>query len=95
MQGEQTTNLRFCRVVGVLCGALLWTQILAQDTQWEKSIAAGTEAYEQGHYTEAEQFLLAALKQAKDFSEQDPRLATTLNNLAELYHAQGKYTQAE
>ena len=37
---------------------------------------------------------MAALKQANDFGEQDPRLATTLNNLALLYDAQGKYEQA-
>ncbi len=38
---------------------------------------------------------MAALKEAEKFGDQDPRLATSLNNLAELYRAQGKYEQAE
>ena len=62
-------------MVAVLCGVLLWTQ--CQATQWKKSIDAGMQASQQGRYTEAEQFLLAALKEAKDFGEQDSRLATT------------------
>ncbi len=38
---------------------------------------------------------MAALKEAEKFGEQDPRFATSLNNLAALYRAQGKYAQAE
>jgi len=37
----------------------------------------------------------AAVKEAERFGLQDPRLATSLNNLASLYHRQGKYTEAE
>ena len=32
---------------------------------------------------------------AKDFGESDPRLASSLNNLAALYYTQGKYEEAE
>ena len=81
-------------LVGVLCLAL-WTTALAQQTQWEKLNGAGMEAYERGRYAEAEKLWLAALKEAKTFVGDDPRLATSLNNLAELYRAQGKYAQAE
>ena len=39
--------------------------------------------------------MTAALEEAKKFGEQDPRLATTLNNLAALYLGQGQYDEAE
>ncbi len=37
----------------------------------------------------------AALKEAKEFEPEDPRLATSLNNLAVLYRVQGRYAEAE
>jgi tetratricopeptide (TPR) repeat protein len=40
-------------------------------------------------------FLTAAVKEAEHFAPEDPRLATSLNNLAALYQAQGKYAEAE
>ena len=62
---------------------------------WETYMAAGVKAYQQGNYPEAEKQLGAALKEAEGFGPQDPRLATSLNNLAELYRAQGRYAEAE
>ena len=38
---------------------------------------------------------MAALKVAERFGDGDPRLPVSLNNLAELYRAQGKYADAE
>ncbi len=67
----------------------------AQGGQWETYMAAATKAYQQGNYPEAEKQLGAALKEAEGFGPQDPRLATSLNNLAVLYRAQGKYAEAE
>ncbi len=81
-------------LAGLLCLAL-WTTALAQQTQWEKLNGAGMEAYERGRYAEAEKLWLAALKEAETFGGEHTRLATSLNNLAELYRAQGKYAQAE
>ena len=48
---------------------------------WEDSTVAGTQAYQQGRYGEAETSWLAALEQAKKFGEDNTRLATSLNNL--------------
>ena len=79
-------------LLGILC---LASFAVAQDTAWEKLNAAGMKAHQEGRYAAAEQHLTAALKQAEKFGEQDARLATSLNNLAELYHAQGKYAGAE
>ncbi|MEE8199617.1 MAG: tetratricopeptide repeat protein, partial [Candidatus Acidoferrales bacterium] len=81
-------------LVGLLCLAL-WTTAHAQQTQWEKLIGGGMEAYERGRYAEAEKLWLAALKEAETFGGEDPRLATSLNNLAAIYDEQGKYAQAE
>jgi len=47
------------------------------------------------NYPEAEKQWSAALKEAEGFGPQDPRLATTLNNLGEVYRAQAKYAEAE
>ena len=78
--------------------AVLWlcsTSAFAQVEQWQSHMGAGVQAYQQGNYAEAERQWGSALKEAKRFGPQDPRLATTLNNLAELYRAQGKYAEAE
>ncbi len=82
-------------LAGVLCLALLPPTTHAQDTKWEKSNAAGVEAYQQGRYGEAEKRWLAALEEAENFGPDDERLATSLNNLASLYKTQGKYAEAE
>ncbi len=56
---------------------------------------AGAAAYQQGNYAEAVKQTKAALSAAEAFRPDDPRLATTLNNLGELYRAQGRYAEAE
>ncbi len=83
-------------LVGSLC-IVLWsiTAASAQVTRWETLTADAAKAYQKADYVEAEKLLLAALKEAEKFGEQDLRLATSLNNLTTLYRAQGKVTQAE
>ena len=82
-------------LVGVL-SLLLWpAPCAAQETSWEKYNVAGMKAYEEGRYAEAEKRWLAALEEAEGFGPDDERLATSLNNLAALYNAQGKYAEAE
>lgn len=52
--------------------------------------------YEQGRFSEAEPLYLQALQIRKIFiGESYPHVATSLNNLAELYKAQGRYIEAE
>ncbi len=46
-------------------------------------------------YADAERQFAAAVEAAEEFGPQDRRLATSLNNLAVLYRAQGKYPEAE
>ena len=82
-------------LVGGFCVLLVPPDASAQSTPWETSTDAGQEAYEQAHYGEAEKAWLLALKEAENFGPEDPLLATSLNNLASLYYAQGKYAEAE
>lgn len=62
---------------------------------WKSLIDEGTSSYEKGKIPEAEVKFLAALEEAEKFGEDDSRLALTLNNLAAMYHEQGKYLMAE
>ncbi len=83
-------------LVGLLCLGL-WPMVAAsaQETRWDSIMADAAKAHQQADYAQAEKLFLAALKEAEKFGEQDPRFAASLNNLAELYRAQGKYAQAE
>ncbi len=82
-------------LVGLLCLGL-WPMVAAsaQGTRWDSLMADALKAYQQADYAQAEKLFLAALKEAEKFGNPDPRLATSLNNLAELYRAQGRYAQA-
>ncbi len=83
-------------VVGLVClAAAAVGYAFLQGGSWETHMAAGDKAYQQGDYAEAERQLGAALKEAEGFGPQDPRLATSLNNLAVLYEARGRYAEAE
>ncbi len=81
-------------LVGLL-SLLLATACDPRSAAWGTHIAAGKKAYEQGDYAEAEKQIKAAVKNAEGFEPEDPRVATTLDNLGELYRAQGQYAEAE
>ncbi len=82
-------------LVGLLCLALWPVQALAQQGPWERYMRAGIVADQQGNYAEAEKHYEAGLRIAEGFGPQDPRLAINLDNLAQLYHHQGRYAEAE
>jgi tetratricopeptide (TPR) repeat protein len=82
-------------LVGILCLAFCPAVASAQDALWKKYTKAGRTASEQGHYAEAEKMFLAAIQVAEGVGPRNPRLAPSLDNLAELYYAQGKYAKAE
>jgi tetratricopeptide (TPR) repeat protein len=52
-------------------------------------------AYQDGRYQEAEEWFLTAEQVAASFEPSDPRLAVTLGNLADFYHAQARDEEAE
>ena len=74
-------------IIAAVVGFWWWQQ---SGTDFQK----GVEAYERGDYKQAESHLRAGLDDAK-FGPNDPRLATSLNNLAEIYRVQGRYAEAE
>ncbi len=77
-------------VAGLVC-LLLWpAHAVAQQGDWERRLRAGEAAYQQGSYVEAVKRIKAALSAAEAFGPDDPRLATTLNNLANVYRAHGQ-----
>jgi tetratricopeptide (TPR) repeat protein len=58
-------------------------------------MAAAGKAFQERKFPEAEALLVSALHIAEQFSPGDPRLAASLNNLAELYVQRGRYADAE
>ncbi len=62
---------------------------------WKAYKAAGSKAYKQGYYIEAEKQFAVALKMAQEFGPQDPRLGTSLNNLGLTYKTRGQFAKAE
>ena len=95
MIGQSKTRRLLLGTLALSVLALAVQTAFAQESNWEKANAAGMETYLEGCYAAAERHWTAALKEAEKFGKQDPRLATSLNNLALLYRAQGKYAQAE
>ncbi len=81
--------------LAVACLALWPVHAFAQSSLWETYITAGTKAYQQGKYSEAEIHWGAALEEAEGLGPEAPLLAISLNNLALVYMAHGKYAKAE
>ena len=85
----------------ILCIAVtfLWAthdpDMASGQSSWQSDMDAGVEAYVEGDYAEAGKQFAAAVKVAEAFGQEDPRLPTSLNGLAEVYRAQGKYAEAE
>ncbi len=83
-------------VIATFLALMLWPPLVnSQEMSWEDQMRAGTQAYRKGTYSQAESHWKAGLDKAKEAGPEDPRLATSLNNLALLYQARGKYAEAE
>ena len=74
---------------------LLSSVLGCQDQSWEQYMEAAAFAHQDGLYEEAEEWFLAAERVATGFEPSDPRLALTLGNLADFYHAQARVDEAE
>jgi len=62
---------------------------------WERYNVSAQQAMSQGKTTEAESFFRMALAEAEKLPPHDPKLATTMNNLANCLRHQGRYADAE
>ncbi len=63
-------------------------------TAWVKDSNAGRAATQAGNYHQAEQSFKKALLDAHRFKEADPRLAQTLDDLAQVYISEQKFDDA-
>jgi tetratricopeptide (TPR) repeat protein len=62
---------------------------------WEDNNRKAVELFQTGKHAEALELVQKALKQAeKELGSDDPSVARCLNNLAEMYRAQGNLEQA-
>lgn len=66
-----------------------------QDRSWEQYMEAAAFAFQDANYDEAEEWFLAAKRLATGSAPGDPRMALTLGNLADFYHAQARDEEAE
>lgn len=82
------------RLLGGLLISILALTLACQAQRWETHAEAGLKAYEQGRYAEAEESWRTALRQAERLGPAHPRVLQSLNYLAGLYQAQGKYPEA-
>jgi hypothetical protein len=69
--------------------------VSAQNMPWETVTTAGVQAFDQGHYATAAQQFQTALAIAETLTPDDPRMSTSLMNLAAVYRTQGQYAHAE
>ncbi len=67
----------------------------ARDRRWEERIAAAQRAYAEARFQDAERECRAALEEAQAEDPAQPRVAAALNELGEIYRAQGRDKEAE
>ncbi|MFQ6007921.1 MAG: tetratricopeptide repeat protein [Candidatus Zixiibacteriota bacterium] len=66
------------------------------ESHWEELNARVRSLYQQGYYSEGIKVAQEALKVAeKTIGADHPNTATSLNNLALLYYATGRYAEAD
>ena len=91
--GGQVVGAHALRAVAVF--GLFCSLPACQDRSWEQYMEAAAFAFQDAHYEEAEHWFLAAERVAAGFESADPRLALTLGNLADFYHARARDEEAE
>ncbi len=67
----------------------------SQNDEWYEVSKAGLRAADEGRLRDAETLFRDALRLSDEYTEVDPRRATSVNNLAYILHAQGRYLAAE
>ena len=82
-------------LVGLVWLAFWPVDAPAQGNEWESYRDVGIEAFLQGDYAGAEKQFATAVRAAEEFGPEDPRLAESINGLAEVFRAQGKFAEVE
>lgn len=81
-------------ILPLMLAWLGFTQAAADEARWAEHIRTAGAALCRGDYREAERQTEAAVEAAEAFGEQDWRFVITLEKLAGLYRAQGRYNDA-
>lgn len=81
-------------VFAVLIGVASLVHADSSIETWKNTEDAAAAAAKVGHYREAEALLLRNRKFAETFPPKDARLPRTLFDLAQMYRAEGKYSEA-
>ena len=92
-EGMKRVMSGLAALVLVLCTGI---PVFAKGAEWKALNEEAVSLYKQGNYERA----VTVAKKALQIAEQEvgpdhPDVATSLNNLAELYCVQGRYAQAE
>jgi hypothetical protein len=72
---------------------MVWT--LSAQASWEEYQQAGEAAYNRGDYATAQRMFLAAVREARNFGPQDPRLDISLSKLELLRVTQSVHNKAD
>lgn len=89
-------KLKFIALLIAILGTILFFKTqFSQPETWEELNRKGLSAYHESRYEEAEKHFLKAVKLAENSSEGGHRLYFSLNQLAEVYRIQSKFTEAE
>ncbi|MGE5646564.1 MAG: tetratricopeptide repeat protein [Acidobacteriota bacterium] len=64
-------------------------------SQWRDTLGRAEELRQRHRFSEAEKVLVDAIAGARAANPADPALGVALNNLGAVYHAQGRYLEAE
>src|SRR6266852_2759637 len=91
----RTPSNRFPCALMLALSLCVCAPALAGEAEWAAHMSTGEIANRAGDYRTAAAGYEAALREAESFGASDPRLATTLNDLAELYKTQGRLADAE
>jgi tetratricopeptide (TPR) repeat protein len=83
------------KIVTAVALSLCASASLAQTASWQKLSDQAKAAYQCGELQAAEKLYGDALEQARQSGKKDPMLAMSLNNLGNLYCAEGKYKDAQ
>jgi len=87
-------HIRLIAVLALCLGLVAGAS--AQEALWEDLDQQVNRLYQEGKYAEATEIAKRAVEVAtKTFGPNDPKVATSLNDLALLYQSQGRYADAE
>jgi len=81
--------------IGLLCLILSVGEVHGQQELWDKHMQVAKEAFAKSEYMEAEQHVLAAIEAAKMFPPEETQAGSSIDLLAHVYQATGRFKDAE